>query len=281
MQGIGNVNRCYLLFFLVLIIAFGDSPPLAAQESSWQAVDEGLFIGEFDSPQKSEVGDSKITIVKIDPDYYEFKLLSASEYNDSSRTVRQWAKEYHLTAAINAGMFQEDLITSVGYMKNFDHTNNPHFNSNNTIFVFNPADSTVKPAQIVDRTCQDFESLREKYRSMVQSIRMISCRQENVWTKQPKKWSMVVLGADKENNILFIFTRSPYAVHDFINILLSLPISIYNAMYLEGGPEATLYFSANNIEFEKFGSFETGFIENDFISAAWPIPNVLGIVKKK
>jgi len=30
-------------------------------------------------------------------------------------------------------------------------------------------------------------------------------------------------------------------------------------MYLEGGPESTLYFSANGFEFEKFGSYETGF----------------------
>jgi len=139
---------------------------------------------------------------------------------------------------------------------------------------------TPDPAQIIDRTCQEFETIRQKYHSMVQSIRMINCRQENVWSQQPKKWSMVVLGADMEDNILFIFTRSPYSVHDFINILLRLPISIYNAMYLEGGPEATLYFSSGDVTFEKFGSFETGLLENGEISAAWPVPNVLGIVKK-
>jgi uncharacterized protein YigE (DUF2233 family) len=275
------VNRFYLLFFLVFIITVGDINPVTAREIFWQTVDEGLFLAEFASPQKSYIGDSRITIVKIDPRYYDFKLLAASEHNDSALTVRQWAKKYNLVAAVNAGMYQKDLITSVGYMKNFDHVNNPHLNSNNTIFVFNPVDSAVKPAQLVDRTCHDFESLRDKYRSMVQSIRMISCNRENVWSQQPKKWSMVVLGADSDDNILFIFTRSPYSVHDFINILLSLPISIYNAMYLEGGPEATLYLSANNSEIEKFGSFETGFIENNDIGAAWPIPNVLGIVKKQ
>ena len=271
------MNKWYLLFLLCWLIM----TPLTAQDSLWQAVDEGLFLGEFDSPQKSDIGDSKITIIKIDPNYYDFKLLSASANNDTSLTVPQWAQKYNLLAAVNAGMFQEDLRTSVGYMKDYDHINNPSLNRNNTVFVFNRADSAVKPAQIIDRTCQDFEDLRLKYHSMVQSIRMINCRQENVWRQQPKKWSMVVLGMDKEGNILFIFTRSPYSVHDFINILLRLPISIYNAMYLEGGPEATLYFSAQNIQFEKFGSFETAFMEHDDINAAWPVPNVLGIVKKE
>lgn len=266
----------HAIYFLLIVfpVCFGF---LSAQESPWRMADEGLYVGEFDSPQKSEIGDSKITIVKIDPDYYDFKLLSASENNDSSRTVRQWAQKYNLVAAVNAGMYQQDYRTSVGYMRNFDHVNNPSFNNGNTVFVFNALDSTVKPAQIIDRTCQDFETIRQKYHSMVQSIRMINCRQENVWSQQPKKWSMVVLGADMEDNILFIFSRSPYSVHDFINILLRLPISIYNAMYLEGGPEATLYFSAGDVNFEKTGSFENTFLD----SAAWPVPNVLGIVKKQ
>lgn len=288
-------------FLLVILSCMGCMGAVVAQEASpggstskhWQKVDEGLYYGEFAASQESEIGDSKITIVKIDPWHYDFKLLSASEFNDSSRTARQWAKEFHLIAAVNAGMFQEDLRTSVGYMKNFDHVNNPRVSKENAFFAFNPVvgvdrlpgdssqtDSALKPAQIIDRNCQDFEDLRRKYHTIFQSIRMISCTQKNVWSRQPQKWSMVVLGMDKNDNILFIFTRSPYSVHDFINILLSLPISIYNAMYLEGGPEAALYFSANGIEFEKNGSFESGFIANDSLTAAWPIPNVLGVVKK-
>jgi hypothetical protein len=51
-------------------------------------------------------------------------------------------------------------------------------------------------------------------------------------------------------------------------------------MYLEGGPEATLYFSGNGIEFEKIGSYDTGLNENDFLKMARPLPNVIGIVKK-
>jgi hypothetical protein len=69
-------------------------------------------------------------------------------------------------------------------------------------------------------------------------------------------------------------------VHDFTNILLSLPISLYNAMYLEGGPEATLYFSAGGVEFEKIGSHATALGENSFRKMARPLPNVIGIARK-
>jgi hypothetical protein len=77
-----------------------------------------------------------------------------------------------------------------------------------------------------------------------------------------------------------MFTESRYSVHDFINILLSLRVSLYNAMYLEGGPEATLYFSVTGVEFEKIGSHETDLNANGFPKIARPLPNVIGIVKK-
>jgi len=271
----------YSHWLSILIIPLVLSDVVKAQDSLWRMIDEGLFIGEFDAPQRSEIGDSKVTIVKIDPKHYSFKLLCASEHSNIGRTAKEWGKKYHLISAVNAGMFQADGITNVGYMKNFNHVNNPKLNNHNAVLAFNPNDPTVPDIQIIDRRCQDFGELRHKYRTLVQNIRMISCQQKNVWSKQDKMWSMVILGIDKRGKVLFMFTRSSYSVHDFIHILLSLPISIYNAMYLEGGPEATLYFSANDIEFERFGSYETGFNEDDNNDRAWRIPNVIGIVKKK
>lgn len=264
----------------IILAGCATVPKTERQPMQWINVDEGLFIREFDSPQKSDIGDSKITIVKIDPKYYSFKLICATEHNKEKMTAKEWCKKYHLISAVNAGIFQADGITNAGYMKNFNHINNPELNDYNAVLAFNPIDFRVPEIQIIDRKYQDFKDLRHKYQTLVQNIRMISCQQKNVWSKQDKMWSMVVFGMDKEGNVLFIFTRSPYSVHDFINILLLLPISIYNAMYLEGGPEATLYFSANGIEFKKFGSYETGFNENDNNEIAWPIPNVIGIVKK-
>jgi len=92
---------------------------------------------------------------------------------------------------------------------------------------------------------------------------MMDCDQKNKWGKQNKIWSMVVIGKDKQGNALFIFVRSPYAVHDFINILSNSSLDLYNLMYLEGGPEASFYVNHNNTKINKIGSYETGFNEND------------------
>ena len=265
-----------ILFFLLLIVTFWllFSPfPTLPQDERWKRIDDGLSLGEFNS--------QKLTFVKIDPRYYSFKLLCASEKNKLRMTAKQWCQRHNLISAINAGMFQVDGITNVGYMKNFNHINSPRLNSRyKAVLAFNPVGATVPEIQIIDLKCQDFEKIKDKYQTLIQGIRMISCQQENVWEKQDKMWSIAAFGMDKSGNGLFIFTESRYSVHDFTNILLSLPVSLYNAIYLEGGPEATLYFSASGVEFEKIGSHETGLNENNFPKIAHPLPNVIGFVKK-
>lgn len=267
----------FLVFFSILLF-YSD---LGAESHTWQKLDEGLYLGEFDSPQKSKVGNYKIIILKIEPSFYSFKLLSASEHGGKSLTAKEWCNRYDLVAAINASMYKGDYRTSTGYMKNFKHLNNPHINKKFGAFmVFNPINSSVPKVQIIDRYHQDWKSLIEKYNTVVQNYRMISVKQTNVWKQQQKIYSTAAIGIDKKGNVLFIFSRSPYSTYDFNNILLSLPINIYNAMYVEGGPEASLYLNVRDNELEWVGSYETGFNENDDNRVAWPIPNVIGIVKE-
>jgi hypothetical protein len=252
-----------------------------AQSDPWRKVDEGLFLSQFDPPYDPPIKDSKITIVKVNPTYYSFKLLCASELEKIKLTAKDWCKRYHLVSAINAGMYQKDGLTNVGYMKNFSHLNNPRLNSvYKAVLAFNRTVDDVPEIQIIDLKCQDLEKLKPKYQTFIQNIRMISCNQENVWSKQDKKWSLAVLGIDKGGNVLFVFSEAPYSGYDFNHILLSLPISIFNAMYLEGGPQASLYFSGNGLVLDKVGIYESGFSENPFRTGAHPIPNVIGIIKK-
>lgn len=264
--------------FLLMLFVSSDG---ISQDGPWIKVDEGLFLVHLDPPYETPIKDSKITIVKINPMYYSLKLLCASEFGKVRSTAKEWCKKYTLISAINAGMYQKDGLTNVGYMKNFSHLNNSRLNSAyKAVLAFNRVDDDVPEIQIIDLKCQDFEKLKSKYQTFVQNIRMISWNQENVWSKQNKRWSLAVLGMDKGGNVLFIFSETPYSGYEFNNILLSLPISIFNAMYLEGGREASLYFSANGFVLDKAGIYESGLNENAIRSGAHPIPNVIGIIKK-
>jgi uncharacterized protein YigE (DUF2233 family) len=265
-----------LLIFLMLF----NASRLECETGPWRELEDGLLIGEFESLKEHRSSNAKILVLKIDPRKYSFKLLSASENEGKKMTLREWSEKHGLIAAFNAGMYQEDGITSVGYMKNFKHINNGRLNKNKAVLAFGAIDADIPEIQIIDRECQNFENLKGKYRTFVQSIRMVSCDQQNVWSPQATAWSTLAIGMDKSNKVLVFFSQQPYAVHDLIEILLSLPLSLYNAMYLEGGPQASLYLSAKNITLEKCGNWEASPGSHSAFQVSWPIPNVIGIVRK-
>jgi hypothetical protein len=270
------MKKLVAVVLTIILLATAPTPSI-----SWQSLGAGLEIASVSIGQPSPVGDRKITVLRIDPVNWEFSILAASAKDKKARTAKQWATEFGQTAIVNAGMFQADGLKNVGFMKIGDHMNNPKFNDDNTIVVAEPTDSKLPHFQIIDRECQNWQQMVSQYRFATQGIRMIDCKGNNRWSQQPRLWSMVVMGMDKSGKALFIFCRSPYSVHDFIEILMALDLNIKNAMYLEGGPEASFYLKTTEKEIEQFGSYETGFFESDANNRAWPIPNVIGIRPRK
>jgi len=240
----------------------------------WKQLADGLEITEYKSPIKSAYDDSKITVLKINPKVYKFNLYS---YKDRS-TAEQFASKHSQVATINAGMYQSNG-TNCGYMKDYDVYNNPKMNKDRAILAFNSIDDSVPPIQIIDTEFQDWNELKTKYHSFTQSIRMVDLNGKNKWSVQDKMWSIACIAMDKDGNILFIHSRSPYRVSVFIDIMLAAPFNIKNMMYLEGGPEASLFVAADKTIYRKVGSYETNFIENNDNLFYWKIPNVIGISK--
>ena len=256
------------------------SPAAAATPDGWVTLEPGLSLGTFRAPQAAATGDSLIRALRIDPHHWELRLLNASAPGQGKLlTARQWCRKNDLVAAINPSMYQADHRRSVSLMRTRDHVNNPRLSKDNTVLAFDALDDGVPPVQIIDRKCQDFEALRPKYGSLIQSIRMISCGGTNVWKQQPTRWSTAAIGADTAGNILFIHVRSPYSTHDLIENLLALPIDLKSAMYAEGGAEAQLYINAGGQEHEFVGRFDSALLENvDPTPIA--IPNVVGIARR-
>ncbi len=251
-------------------------------KDGWQTLEPGLEFGVFLSPQLSETSDSRIRVLRIDPKRFEFRLLNASSPGQNQLlTAREWCQRNGLVAAINASMYQKDYRTSVSLMRTKNHVNNPRLSRDKTILAFDRTTPDVPLLKMIDRQCENFDDWKDKYHTLVQSIRMISCKGHNVWRQQPQKWSTAVIGIDHEGWGLFIHVRSPYSTHDLINILIELPLQVSSAMYAEGGREAQLYIQSGDQEYEFIGSYGSGFGENSHNQYAAPIPNVVGIARRK
>ena len=274
-----------ILFLCISAIAIEaqqkNSAPETKQDMGWQQLGKGLELGTFLAPQPAVVGDSLVRVLRIDPKYYRFRLLNASAIENAAPiTPKQWCRQNGLIAAINPSMFQTDYKTSVSLMRTRAHTNNPRLSKDMTILACDRQRADVPHAKIIDRQCEDFQFWKQKYGTLVQSIRMLSCTGENVWKQQQRRWSTAAIGIDARNNILFIHVRSLYSTHDLINILKKLPLNIARAMYTEGGPQAQLYIKVGKKEFEFAGSYETSSNNANESTLSWPLPNVLGISKR-
>ena len=249
--------------------------------SPWERLEPGLELGILPAPHRSSQGDSKIHVLRIDPHRFELRLLNASAPGQGQAlTAREWSRKHDLAAAINASMYIQDNLTSVGLMRTRAHVNNPRLTRDKAVLAFDPRSPGMPPVKLIDRGCDDFDAWKTHYNTFVQSIRMVSCKGENVWARGGQEWSIAAVGIDRQGRLLFIHSRSPYTPYDLIENLLSLPLGLAGAMYVEGGPEAQLYVRGGRREVELVGSRGTSLFDGGDNQRAWPVPNVIGVVRR-
>ena len=260
--------------FLMISIA-----PPTLSDDSWQEISGGLEIGHFRVAQEAPSGDSTIVIVRIDPARWQLKLLAVSESGDDhSLTAQEWCEKYSLTAAINAGMFDVDHKTHIGYMKSREHINSDRANPYKSAAAFDPRRDGLPPFRIHDLDETPLDTVLDRYHCVVQNLRLVKRPGENRWSQQDRIWSEAALGEDDQGRALFIFCRSPYSMYDFNKLLLSLPIGLVSAQHLEGGTEAQLYLKYGETTISLAGSSNSPSIQTSNLT--WPIPNVIGIVPR-
>jgi len=265
-----------LCIFVLLILAAS-----SFAQVGWQRLDDGLDLGYFKAQDVETVGDSIITVLRIDPHQWELKLLSLTRTQEErGLTAREWCEQYHLTAAINAGMFNEDYRSHTGYMRCGSDINNPYRNNYQSLAAFAPVNGDSAAFRLFDLDVTPLDSIRNTYSCLLQNLRLIDRTRRNRWSPQTARWSEAALGEDGQGRVLFIFSRSPYTMYDLNQTLLSLPIDLVCAQHLEGGPEAQMYLNRERGAREWVGSYETGFTDDDLNTRACPVPNVIGVVKR-
>lgn len=265
-------RRLPTLFFLFVLTPF-------SVFAGWRTLEPGLDLGFFAIPSDTASSDSAMCILRMDTSRFHLKLLNAATTKDKkSLTAQQWRSRHNQIAVINASMFQlENPLRSVSLMMNRSYINNPRVSKDKTVLAFDPIRPGIPSVQLIDRECQNFDSLRHFYGSLVQNIRMISCTGKNTWAGQTRRTSLAALGMDTRGRILFVLCPGgEQTVAGYIEALLHLPgLSISRAMYLEGGDEAQLSIRSGRFELEVGG--ETGLFDSEGRPFRPLLPNVIGI----
>jgi hypothetical protein len=264
----------YIRLLCILLIL--GTPVFSASDDLWINLDEGLDVARF-SVNESDA-DSSITIVRINPEYWNLKIFSTSETNQAKNlSAREWCDKNNLTAAINGGMFDIDYKTHIGYMKSFDHINSTRRNKYLSAVAFEPLKDDLPKFKIYDLDEISLDTLIANYNCVIQNLRLIKHNRENRWEPQIRKWAEAALGEDSAGNALFIFCSQLVAMHEFNERLLALPISLIAAQHLEGGIQAQMYLKIDNNEINLSGGFTTGLTTNNGEGLVSQLPNVIGI----
>ena len=251
---------------------------------NWTQLADGISFCETDAPLRSILGDSKLTLLKIDPKKVEFDLFTASGMDRVARPVNFWADTMNLNIVFNAGMY--DLtkpLISRGLLKNGTHTNQHTIKEGwNVLFALNPKDSMNQMnAMVYDLQCHSYDQVKNKYHSLAQGIRMLDCSGNSMQWKRNQSCSMLVCAMDEDDNLVIIFNRSPYSQNQMISFMKQFPSPLRNAIYMEGGPETSLYVHINDFCLQKVGSYVSGTYTKDTNEHFWGLPNVIGIRVKK
>jgi uncharacterized protein YigE (DUF2233 family) len=251
-----------------------------APASPWRALEPGLEEGAFALPA-SEFGDRTLHVLRVDPARLDLVLLSAGR-EQPMRSAKAWVTSHDgVAAAINAGMFEKDYKTATGMMVTPGYVNNPTLKPTyRAILLWDPKEGGLPPVQIVDGQGEAYRKLKEKYGSQVQGLRMTDEAGHNTWGASTRRWSTACVGVDTSGHVLFMVARSPYAVKDLALAMEAMPLHLTTTLYVEGGPEATVYARGPGGEREWFGSYETGFVSDDSNDHEWELPNVLAVKRR-
>ncbi|HTW92919.1 MAG TPA: phosphodiester glycosidase family protein [bacterium] len=247
----------------------------------WHVLKPGLELASFPAGESSPAGDEVVTVLRVDPSLWDMEILCASQRKDRQKlTTREWCEQESMVAAINAGMYARDASTHVGFLA-MDGLRCGRANRYQSVAAFGPRSGDKPGFRMFDLDSgASIKTIRKDYRYVVQNLRLIRRPGDNRWSDQTKIWSEAALGEDDQGRALLIFCRSPYSMHDFDQILLSLPLGLVCAQHLDGGPVAQMYVAAGGREVELVGSYETRMHESDANQTAWPIPNVIGVRPK-
>jgi hypothetical protein len=248
------------LFFAALVLV----QPAHAQ---MKTLEPGLELGRFrilESPYPN------LTVLRADPALFGLALLSAREKEMEPATPRNWAELFNLVACINASMYQEDLLTSTAYMKNFNSINNATIHpSYGAFLVFNPKEQSLPAVQMVDRrTDANWQGVIAKYHTVIQNYRMIGPDGPVGWQDNGPRHTVAGICIDTRGRVLFIHCDTPASVRDISHAIMELSLDISRMVYVEGGSKASLFIKS------PAGAISLGGAQYR------PIPNVLGLVRR-
>lgn len=259
----------------LLVFAPGIGQSRADTQVEWQILEPGLEYGEA----PSRVQGAELSILRIDPAYFEFLLCASGRENSPPQSLAAWREQEDLIAAINASMYLPDGLTSTGYMRDGDYLNNGSINGRfGGFFVARPESGDLPQAMILEKGSSNWQALLDRYDLAIQNFRMVASSGNILWAPGGELNEISAIAEDSEGRILFVYAANPLGAHEFASLLMGLPIGVRSILYTEGGPQAGLTIDTGSFKRDFSGAHAPSLLKSGSLRAA--LPNVLGVRRR-
>jgi Phosphodiester glycosidase len=238
----------------------------------WRTLEEGLDLARFDSGLREENPDGDLLVLRVDTAHWCLRAFRPEESDGyKGRTGQRWCELGGLVAAVNAGMFQSDKTTHVGFFKINGVVINSFRNDYLSAVAFGPIDPAEPYFHIFDLDEISLGEVAARYHNVVQNLRLIKRAGENRWQPASDRWQEAALGEDYNGRALLIFCDRRWSMNEFNEILLSLPLGLVAAQHLEGRVQASLWINHPAVD----GADLPGGGKSKAV-----MPNILGVTKR-
>ena len=271
--------RHLVLLSSFLVVLAIDLTTLRAQEVRGP----GVVVERIEASERQPLphGDGMLTLVRVDMRRYRLRFLT-EERHGNRRTAPQWAQDHDLAGVTNAGMFLPSG-RSVGHMvQDGDVVSARTVSRYRGLLGFEPRRGVQAPRLAVGggprgrASCADtLDEFEGRYRNVLQAYSLLDCQGRSVGWPNRMRYSVAGMGVDAQGRAVFFHSRTPFEMRAVSRMLSDDALGLRGMIYLEGGPEASLYVDAEGERVEEIGSYEDGFNPNDNNRVFWDLPNVI------
>jgi hypothetical protein len=219
-----------------------------------------------------------ITIVRFDLSHFVPVLLTARD-DGGQRTLDRWVRDAHLTAAINAAMYEPDGSAS-GLCVRRGVEESPDDALFGGFYVLDPLQPGLPDFAMMGRDCSSFDlaAVRAAWGSIVATYRLLDCDGHPIAWVDPDRYSAAAIGLDRDGRLVLVHSRTPYRMRELAEMLAAATPGFTQLFFVEGGPEATLVVEAGDLHVREVG------LRRDLLDGVEPehdvlyaLPNVLGV----
>jgi len=224
----------------------------------WRALRPGLEFATLRGEPYCRYGSSTVGALRLDPARVALHVRHfMREPELKPLDILEWQRRTGALAVFNAGQYYGDysymgLLASGGEV--VSRRAHPTFQA---ALVAGPRGGGPR-ARVLDLAAERLDPDSLGWAEVAQSFMLFGPDRAIRVRRSDQVAARTAVAEDRGGHIVVLTTEGGYTLHDFAQLLETLPLELTRAMAMDGGREAEMVVSAGRFRYASFGQWEHG-----------------------